>query len=116
MAAYLNNLYSLKRGQYQERFRLLVRDEYEKMANDMLRFEEESHLLEYEIGTDMYQRISAITYHDETPQTTKENAEEEKREAIYRFQGEFWNDELDDYEVTLTNKCDSAEEWDIFFK
>jgi tetratricopeptide (TPR) repeat protein len=116
LAAYLNNLYSLKRGQYQERFRLLVRDEYEKMANDMLRFEEESHLLEYEIGTDMYQRISAISYHDETPQTTTENAEEEKREAIYRFQGEFWNDELDDYEVTLTNKCDSAEEWDIFFK
>ena len=36
--------------------------------------------------------------------------------AVYAFQGEFWNDELDDYEVILPDKCQKAEEWDIFFK
>jgi hypothetical protein len=36
--------------------------------------------------------------------------------ALYEFQGEFWNDELETYEVTLQNKCENMEEWDIFFK
>ena len=116
LSAYLNNLYDLKRQQYEQRFRLLVRDEYEKMANDMLRFEEEANLMEYEIGTDMYQRVSALTFKEETAETAEAEKEEQAPKAIYNFQGEFWNDELDDYEVVLPNKCDSAEEWDIFFK
>lgn len=117
LVAYLNNLYDLKRRQYEDRFRLLVRDEYEKMANEMLRFEEEAHLLEYEIGTDMYQRISAFTYKESSnDDNTDQTSTEALRKAVYKFQGEFWNDELDDYEVVLPNKCDSAEEWHIFFK
>ena len=116
LTAYLDNLYGLKKKQYEERFRLLVRDEYEKMANEMLRFEEEAHLMEYEIGTDMYQRVSAFAYNEEKTDSGKTSEGENTSKAIYNFQGEFWNDELDDYEVVLPNKCDSAEEWDIFFK
>ena len=116
LAAYLDNLYRLKKEQYEQRFRLLVRDEYEKMANDMLRFEEEAHLMEYEIGTDMYQRVSAITFKEEPSEKTETDEGQTSLKAVYNFQGEFWNDELDDYEVVLPNKCDSAEEWDIFFK
>jgi tetratricopeptide (TPR) repeat protein len=104
LAAYLNNLYDLKRKQYEQRFRLLVRDEYEKMANEMLRFEEEAHLMEYEIGTDMYQRISALTFRKEQNETAKADGDEDTLKAVYNFQGEFWNDELDDYEVVLPNK------------
>jgi hypothetical protein len=116
LSAYLDNLYSLKRKQYEQRFRLLVRDEYEKMANEMLRFEEEAHLMEYEIGTDMYQRISAISYKEGKNKTANADSDEATIKAIYNFQGEFWNDELDDYKVVLPNKCENAEEWDIFFK
>ena len=116
LAAYLNNLYDLKQTQYKKRFRRLVRDEYEKMANTMLRFEEEAHLLEYEIGTDMYQRISAFTYKDDPIDNLDETSNAGLHKAIYEFQGEFWNDELDDYEVALPNKCDNLEEWHIFFK
>ena len=39
-----------------------------------------------------------------------------QKKAVYSFQGEFWNDELDDYKVVLPNKCENVEEWDIFFK
>jgi hypothetical protein len=116
LAAYLNNLYTLKRKQYEQRFRLLVRDEYEKMANEMLRFEEEANLMEYEIGTDMYQRVSAISFKEGTSHQTESDGDAASLKAVYNFQGEFWNDELDDYEVVLPNKCDNAEEWDIFFK
>jgi hypothetical protein len=114
LKTYLNELYTLKRKQAEHDFRLLVTDEYEKMANAMLQYEEEAHLMEYEIGSDMYQRVQDYHYDEEQPE--KEDVRDQKGKAVYDFQGEFWNDELDDYEVALPNKCQNAEEWDIFFK
>lgn len=114
LKAYLERLYTLKRKEIENRFKVLVNDEYEKMANAMLKFEEEAHLMEYEIGIDMYQRVH--TFHVEDEQPKEKKSEEVKDVAIYAFQGEFWNDELDDYEVVLPDKCQKAEEWDIFFK
>jgi tetratricopeptide (TPR) repeat protein len=111
---YLEELYSLKREEVEKKFRILVNDEYEKMADSMLRFEEEAHLMEYEIGLDMYQRVQSYHYSEDKPD--QNDSETRKGMALYHFQGEFWNDELDDYEVTLVNKCEGAEEWDIFFK
>jgi tetratricopeptide (TPR) repeat protein len=115
LKTYLADLYQLERKQAEHHFRLLVTDEYEKMANSMLQYEEEAHLMEYEIGIDMYQRVQ--DYHlDEEDQPEKKDVRDQKGKAVYAFQGEFWNDELDDYEVALPNKCQNAEEWDIFFK
>ncbi|MBW2366286.1 MAG: hypothetical protein JRH15_00190 [Deltaproteobacteria bacterium] len=114
LVAYLTQLYSLKRAEYEKHFRLMVENEYEKIANGLLQFEEEAHLMEYEIGLDMYQRVSEFRYtNDKSPETLQNK---KKRVAVYPFQGEFWNDELDNYTVTLPNKCKDAEEWDIFFK
>ena len=70
--------------------------------------------MEYEIGLDMYQRVQSYHYSEENPERADEGSR--KGKALYTFQGEFWNDELDDYEVTLINKCQEAEEWDIFFE
>jgi tetratricopeptide (TPR) repeat protein len=114
VSAYLDQLYRLKREETEFKFRQLVTDEYETMANAMLRFEEEAHLMEYEIGIDMYQRVH--TYHYEEPDGKKAEKKSADGKVVYTFQGEFWNDELDDYEVKLPNKCENAEEWDIFFK
>jgi len=114
LKTYLDELYSLKRDEMEMKFRILVNDEYEKMADSMLRFEEEAHLMEYEIGLDMYQRVQS--YHYSEDHSEQDIQEPRKGKALYDFQGEFWNDELDDYEVTLVNKCEEAEEWDIFFK
>ncbi len=114
LKSYLASLYALKRNEAEHKFRLLINDEYEKMANAMLQFEEEAHLMEYEIGIDMYQRVQDYHYADD--QTDQSETNDPKGRAVYAFQGEFWNDELDDYTVTLPNKCQNAEEWDIFFK
>lgn len=114
LKAYLTRLYSLKKEDAENRFRLLIRDEFEKMANDMLRFEEEANLMEYEIGLDMYQRV--YTYHYKEEKASDKAKEDGTSKVVYKFQGEFWNDELDDYKVTLPNRCENAEEWDIFFK
>jgi tetratricopeptide (TPR) repeat protein len=114
LQSYLNELYTLERKEAEHKFRLLVNDEYEKMANAMLQFEEEAHLMEYEIGIDMYQRVQDYHYSEDEPEKPK--VTDKNGRAVYAFQGEFWNDELDDYEVELPNKCQNAEEWDIFFK
>ncbi len=112
--AYLNRLYELKKEEAEQRFRILINDEFEKMADAMLRFEEEAHLMEYEIGIDMYQRV--YDYHYSEDQSEEKEDKKMAGKAVYNFQGEFWNDELDDYKVVLPNKCQNAEEWDIFFK
>lgn len=114
LSAYLDQLYDLKRQETEEKLRILITEEYEKMANAMLRFEEEAHLMEYEIGIDMYQRVH--TYHYSKADDKPKEDKSFDGKSVYAFQGEFWNDELDDYEVTLPNKCQNAEEWDIFFK
>jgi tetratricopeptide (TPR) repeat protein len=114
LKAYMELVYTLKRKEVEHRFKVLVNDEYEKMANAMLQFEEEAHLMEYEIGIDMYQRVHDYHVDDEKPK--EEKTIDHSKKAIYAFQGEFWNDELDNYEVILPDKCQKAEEWDIFFK
>jgi hypothetical protein len=114
LKTYLEKLYDLKRKEVELQFKSLVNEAYERMANAMLQFEEEAHLMEYEIGIDMFQRVHS--YHYEEGQASTDGTPSHKDKAIYAFQGEFWNDELDDYEVVLPNKCQNAEEWDIFFK
>jgi hypothetical protein len=109
---YLEKMYALQIEESTNDLRLTIQEEYEVMANQLLRYEEESHLMEYEIGMDMYQRISESHYQDEKPGEKQSEA----GLVVYPFQGEFWNDELADYYVKLPNKCNNNEEWDIFFK
>jgi tetratricopeptide (TPR) repeat protein len=112
LSAHLAGLYRLKRDEYERRLRRSVETVYEDMADELLQFEEEAHLMEYEIGLDMYQRVSE--YHYAEGGQSREAPSEGV--AVYEFQGEFWNDELDNYTVSLPDKCQDAEEWDIFFK
>ncbi|MBA3027348.1 MAG: hypothetical protein FP814_05675 [Desulfobacterium sp.] len=114
LKAYLSKIYELEMKKTGNEFKYKMQAEYEEMANSLLRYEEESHLLEYEIGLDMYQRVQEYHYKKNETEAKAENVEH--REVAYRFQGEFWNNELDDYKVNLPNKCECSEEWDVFFK
>ncbi len=109
---YMRDLYELQMEESREKLRKQITEGYEAIANDLLMYEEDAHLMEYEIGIDMYQRVYQAHYTEEP--TKKEKAE--KGLAAYEFQGEFWNDELVSYEVDLPNKCENMEEWDVFFK
>ena len=112
---YIDEIYNLQIQETMNEFQNLVRKEYEDMANDLLQYEEEAHLIEYEIGLDMYQRVNQFHYREDNS-PAKDNGPGVKRKVAYPFQGEFWTDELDDYNVTLPDKCSESEEWDIFFK
>ncbi len=109
---FLDKLYSLQIKKSASHLNEQVENEYAKMANELLKYEEEAYLMEYEIGLDMSKRVSQIHYSEDKPEKKKSKI----KKVVYPFQGEFWNDELTDYKVTLTNKCQCIEEWDIFFK
>jgi hypothetical protein len=113
LRSYLEKLYDLQIEQSRNKLKYLIEKEYEKAANDLLQYEENAHLMEYEIGLDMYKRVYEAHYQEDGNEGS--DTPESKR-AVYPFQGEFWNDELADYQVSLPNKCQDMEEWDIFFK
>jgi hypothetical protein len=109
---YLERIYVLQIQESADTLKKQIQKAYEQMANEMLQYEEEAHLMEYEIGLDMYQRVYKYHYKGEGSSDGKDL----DGMVVYPFQGEFWNDELEDYHVTLPNKCHNMEEWDIFFK
>lgn len=116
LKAYLEKIYALTIDQKRKEFQLMIEEKYEALGNELLEYEEKADLMAYEVGLDMYQRVYQYHYTEE-----KDNKETKKRvakhyKAFYPFQGEFWNDELNAYKVTLDDKCGCMEEWDIFFK
>lgn len=113
LRAYLIELYDLQIAQSRRKLKLQVEHEYEKAANNLLRYEENAHLMEYEVGLDMYKRIYEFHY---TEASNNDPKKATRAQVVYPFQGEFWNDELATYQVRLPNKCENMEEWDIFFK
>lgn len=109
---FLRRLYDLQIAESREKLRQQMTVAYEAYADELLKYEEEANLMAYEIGLDMYQRVNQFHY---TEKDATVGAVDRKI-VIYPFQHEFWDDELSDYRVKLPNKCQSAEEWDIFFK
>ncbi|MDJ0782189.1 MAG: hypothetical protein QNJ22_09470 [Desulfosarcinaceae bacterium] len=114
MREYLHNIYQLQMKESRSDLRHQIDDTYEIIANNLLQYEEDTHLMEYEIGLDMYQRVSQI--HFDADQVPEEEKRTPRKVAVYKFQGEYWNDELATYQVELESKCQNMEEWDIFFK
>jgi len=114
LVKYLDQIYAMQIQESVESIRLLIEKEYEKYADMLLTFEEEADLIEYEIGLDMYERASQ--YHYTENNSLDKNLEGLPNKVVYIFQGEYWNDELAQYKVSLPEKCSSTEEWDIFFK
>jgi TolA-binding protein len=114
MRTYLKSIYDLQVQESKAELRNQIDDTYASIANNLLQYEEDTNLMEYEIGLDMYQRVSQIHYEEELELPTEKR--KPRKVAVYKFQGEYWNDELATYKVELESKCQNMEEWDIFFK
>ena len=112
LAEYVNNIYQLQLQQSSKQLKKRVNDEFEKVANNLLKYKEEANLMRYEIGIDKYQRVANNHY-----QKQSENMAVNKTGVVvFPFQGEFWNDELGSYKVSLPSKCEESEDWELFFK
>jgi len=112
LSDHLQNTYLILMNKHKNKLRTIAQKEYERMSNQLLTFEENMRLMNYEIGLDMYQRVKQFTNRPKHKSTTFKI----DNPVIYPFIDEYWNDELDDLRVSLTNRCQTLEEWDIFFK
>jgi len=111
LAKYLENIYIVLINRYKNELQTIAKKEYERLSDQLLSFEENMRLMNYEIGLDMYQRVK-----QQTNSKKKEDSASIDNPVIYPFIHEYWNDELDDLRVSLPNRCQTLEEWDIFFK
>ena len=99
--SYLTKLYDLSRAEatrvYDERLKVSVRSE----ADRLLRAAEQVRLMEYEVGLKLYERVKKgsrlVALVKEPP--LKEG------QVSFRFQDEYWNDELRDYRFSLKSRC-----------
>ena len=82
---------------YRQRLQEAVREE----ADKLLRAAEQVRLMEYEVGLKLYERIKRGA---KLVQPEKQAPLAEGQEA-FRFDGEYWNDELRSYRVSIPSRC-----------
>jgi hypothetical protein len=82
---------------YRQRLQEAVREE----ADKLLRAAEQVRLMEYEVGLKLYERIKRGA---KLVQPEKQAPLGEGQEA-FRFDGEYWNDELRSYRVSIPSRC-----------
>jgi hypothetical protein len=102
LAAQLTGLYSAAIAETDRQRQLEVEKEVVVRADELLHAAEQVGLLDYEVGLALYRRdrgaepSSPLVFESEQPGP---------REEAYGFDGEYWNDELDDYRFHLENLC-----------
>ena len=98
---HLQKIYDLAHAEaerlYQQRLEVAVREE----ADKLLRADEQVRLMEYEVGLKLYERVKRgaklVLPEKEIPLTSAQLA--------FKFTGEYWNDELRSYRVSIPSRC-----------
>ncbi len=103
LGAHLTELYRLKAKQIDRQMNALLDEQSKEVAEELIDFEEQMQLLDYELGLAIYQRVRL-------PAEGRENAHpevpaSEARNSHFRFDDEYWNDELDEYRFVLLDRC-----------
>ncbi|MCP3058294.1 hypothetical protein LXT21_05895 [Myxococcus sp. K38C18041901] len=98
---HLTKLYDLSRAEavrvYDARLASAVRHE----ADTLLRAAEQVRLMEYEVGLKLYERVkkgAKLVVPVDEPLLTPDS-------VAFRFDGEYWNDELKSYRVSIESRC-----------
>ena len=103
----LVKLYDLAHAEATRVFQQRLDDSVRVEADKLLRAAEQVRLMEYEVGLKLYERVkkgSKLV----TPEEEKALKEDQ---VAFRFDGEYWNDELRSYRFSLKSRCieDSAQ-------
>jgi hypothetical protein len=98
---HLNRLYVLAVAEAQRVYEARLHDSVRQEADKLVRAAEQVRIMDYEIGLKLYERIkkgSKLIKDVEEPPLTP-------RQVGFPFDGEYWNDELRDYRVSLKSRC-----------
>jgi tetratricopeptide (TPR) repeat protein len=103
LATHLGRVYELKIAQVNRDLDRVVEDEAAEVASELLDYEEQARLVDYEVSLEVFRRVkkgSGKTVAEVLPPIPLGS-----REVYYRFEGEYWNDELHDYQYRIDNRC-----------
>jgi len=98
---HLNRLYVLAVAEAQRVYEARLKESVRQEADKLVRAAEQVRLMDYEVGLKLYERIkrgSKITKDIEEPPL-------DPKEVAFPFDGEYWNDELRAYRVSLKSRC-----------
>ncbi len=89
------------------RLEAALETEARRVAEELVEFEEQMYLLDYEVGLAIYRRLRA---EDARRVTEDDDLSIPKGgdELYFAFTDEFWNDELQTYEFYIENRCFDA--------
>jgi len=99
--AHLTKLYDLSRAEAQRIYDQRLNESVRAEADKLLRSAEQVRLMEYEVGLKLYERVrrgAKLVAPEEDPEITS-------AQVAFKFDGEYWNDELRDYRVRLKSRC-----------
>jgi hypothetical protein len=103
LATQLGRVYELKIAEVNRDLDRVVEDEANVVASELLDYEEQARLVDYEVSLEVFRRVKRgtgkVVVDNEAPIPLG------SRDVYYRFNGEYWNDELHDYRVRIDNRC-----------
>jgi hypothetical protein len=109
LAKELERMYALERARTERKRERQVEREIENVKKALFDAEEQIHLLQYEAGMSRYERVRRLYYEEEAPEADRPGRVPAlSANTYYRFQGEFWTDELDDYNFFIEDHCRSS--------
>lgn len=99
--AHLTKLYDLERAEAVRTFDARLKESVRAEADKLLRSAEQVRLMEYEVGLKLYERVKrgsklVVPIEEEALSPVQ---------VAFKFDGEYWNDELFDYRVSLKSRC-----------
>lgn len=100
----LSKLYRSKRRQIRADLGRALEVTTREVAEQMLAAEEQVHLLEYEVGQAIFQRVSDLTGAAHTRKPAAKVPITANR-IYYRFNSEYWTDELPHYKFNISDRC-----------
>ena len=71
--------------------------------DELLRVDEQMNIIDYEIGVGLFKRSREESLSRERKAHLA--APVDSRDVFYRFDGEYWSDELNDYSVFADDRC-----------
>ncbi|MDY7226540.1 hypothetical protein [Hyalangium rubrum] len=101
LQAHLTKLYALSLGESERVYQARLGEAVRQEADTLLRASEQVRLMEYEVGLKLYERVKKGSKAVLPPEEELLRAEQ----VAFRFDGEYWNDELKSYRVRIDSRC-----------
>lgn len=101
LQSHLTKVYALSLGEAERIYQARVSEAVRQEADTLLRAAEQVRLMEYEVGLKLYERVKKGS----KPVLPPEEQLLKPEQIAFRFEGEYWNDELKSYRVRIESRC-----------